>query len=280
MRVKASLRVWHAAFVFVVFLLIWAIQFAALSPKKLTPKGFQVRDLDAVLEHLGTKLEFDPWVDAMKRPGGDVSFMIENKKSYADDELEQAEQFYLDHYPFNMTHPLKADKLHIFYQTRLTKEEAQQREVVRAHHKQWKQNRTGLIPVSYQFVALKSLDKEVSQQVQHENDLNDDIAVTATLFQSQHARQDVLLFNEALKTAKKFLFDDFPPITKQRAEREVALFVRSTDIIDFQRIEEVIAQLNGPDAETTNMIAFNPRRAYNLQGEDEWVVHDIKEPRF
>ena len=277
MRVKASLRVWHAAFVFVLVLLIWAIQFSALSPKKSKPKGFQARDLDAVLEHLGAKLEFDPWVDAMKRPGGDVSFMIENKKSYADDELEQAEQYYLDHYPFNITHRLKADKLHIFYQTHLTKEEAEQREVIRAHHKQWKQNKTGLIPVSYQFVALKSLQKEVAQATQHENDVNDDIAITATLFQSQHARQDVLLFNEALKTAKKFLFDDFPPITKQRAEREVALFVRTTDIINFKQMEEVIAQLNGAGAETSNLVSFNPRRAFNLLGEDEWVVHDIKE---
>ena len=277
MRMKASFRVWHAAFVFVVFILIWVIQFSNLSPRKLTPKGFQARDLDAVLEHLGNKLEFDPWNDAVKEPSADVSFMIQNKNSYSDDELEEAEQFYIDHYPFNHTHPLVADKLHVFYQTRLSKEGAAQREVIRAHHKQWKQNRTGLIPISYQFVALKSLDKEIAQQIQHENDLNDDIAITATLFQSQHSRQDVLLFNEALKSAKKFLFDDFPPITRERAQREVALFVKSTDVVDFKEMEKVILQMNGPGAETTNLISFAPRRAYNLLHEDEWLIHDTKE---
>ena len=182
MRLKTSLRVWHAALVLVGFIAIWLLQYSSLSTKKLTPKGYATRDLDAVLEKLGKKLEFDPWNDASKQESTDVKLIIEEKSSYTDEELTKNERFYLDT-KFNHTHPLTATKLHIFYQTRLTKEEATQRDIIRAHHKAWHQNRTGIIPITYQFVALKSLDKEISQQVAHENDLNDDVAITATLFQ-------------------------------------------------------------------------------------------------
>ena len=99
--------------------------------------------------------------------------------------------------------------------------------------------------------------------------MNDDVVVTATLFQSQIKRQDVLLFNEALKAAKKFLFDDFPPITREIAQHQAALFVRTTDIINFKEMEKVIAQLNAPEAETTNMISFGPRKAYNVKDEGQ-----------
>ena len=57
----------------------------------------------------------------------------------------------------------------------------------------------------------------------------------------------------------------------------MALFVRSTDIIDFKKMEEVIAQLNGPEAETSNWIAFSPRRAYNMEHEEDWLMLDRSE---
>ena len=126
MRLKTSLRVWHAALVLLGFVAIWLLQYSSLSSKKvLTSKGYVTRDLDAVLEKLGKKLEFDPWNDASKQESTDVKLNIEEKSSYTDEELTKNERYYLDH-KFNHTHPLTATKLHIFYQTRLTKEEATQ----------------------------------------------------------------------------------------------------------------------------------------------------------
>ena len=84
--------------------------------------------------------------------------------------------------------------------------------------------------------------------IMHENDMYDDIIVTATMFNSQKDRKNVLLMNEAMKVAKKFLFDDFPVITKDLAQHQVALFCRSTDIINLKEIEQTIAQMNGPAA--------------------------------
>ena len=54
-----------------------------------------------------------------------------------------------------LTHPLTAGKLHIFYLTFPTAEEAKHRDIIRQHHKEWKQNSTGIIPTSYRFVTLK-----------------------------------------------------------------------------------------------------------------------------
>ena len=84
--------------------------------------------------------------------------------------------------------------------------------------------------------------------IMHENDMYDDIIVTATMFNSQKDRKNVLLMNEAMKVAKRFLFDDFPVITKDLAQHQVALFCRSTDIINLKEIEQTIAQMNGPAA--------------------------------
>ena len=96
----------------------------------------------------------------------------------------------------------------------------------------------------------------------HENDMYDDIIVTATMFNSQKDRKNVLLMNEAMKVAKKFLFDDFPVITKDLAQHQVALFCRSTDIINLKEIEQTIAQMNGPAAKVSNMISFGPKKPY------------------
>ena len=54
-----------------------------------------------------------------------------------------------------LTHPLTAGKLHIFYLTFPTADEAKHRDIIRQHHKEWKQNSTGIIPTSYRFVTLK-----------------------------------------------------------------------------------------------------------------------------
>ena len=85
--------------------------------------------------------------------------------------------------------------------------------------------------------------------IAHENDLHDDIHITATLFNSQKIRKSALIYNEALKIAKKKLFDDFPVITKDLAQHQVALFVRSTDIdtggnLETQFLYSVLPNVN------------------------------------
>ena len=49
---------------------------------------------------------------------------------------------------------------------------------------------------------------------------------------------------------------------KDLAQHQVALFVRSTDIINLKEIEETIGQMNGPAAKVSNMISFGPKKPY------------------
>ena len=148
------------------------------------------------MEALSKEKEFNPWKDAAKQGDIGTKFSIEQKGLNSDEDLANNEKQFLEMVKYETTNPLIAGKLYIFYLSPPTKDEGTRREIVRKHHKEWKKNSTGLIPISYRFVTLKisnGPDKYINGEIAHENDLNDDIAITSTLFGSVREKQFALL---------------------------------------------------------------------------------------